>query len=72
MICADHLNKLRRKKESGLASHGSALVGSDPHELAPRFEASQMKDTHIGTSELNCLNPMKLAFCEFDHCAFGP
>ena len=28
--------------------HGSALVGSDPHELAPRFEVCQMKGTHIG------------------------
>ena len=32
--------------------HGSALVGSDPHELQPEFEACQMKGTHIGVSEL--------------------
>ena len=32
--------------------HGSALVGSDPHELTPGFEVCQMKDTHIGVSEL--------------------
>ena len=33
-------------------SHGSALEGSDPHELAGGFEACQMKGTHMGTSEL--------------------
>ena len=33
-------------------SHGSALVGSDPHELTPEFEICQMKGTHIGISEL--------------------
>ena len=32
--------------------HGSALVGSDPHELATEFEVCQMKGTHIGVSEL--------------------
>ena len=32
--------------------HGSALLGSDPHELAPEFEVYQMKGTHIGVSEL--------------------
>ena len=32
--------------------HGSALKGSDPHELAPGFGACQMKGTHIGASEL--------------------
>ena len=28
--------------------HGSALEGSDPHELAAKFEVCQMKGTHIG------------------------
>ena len=28
-------------------SHGSALVGSDPHELAPLYEVCQMKGTYI-------------------------
>ena len=37
---------------SGAAAHGSALVGSDPHEKAPGFEVCQMKGTHIGASEL--------------------
>ena len=32
--------------------HGSSLEGSDPRELAPGFEACQMKGTHIRTSEL--------------------
>ena len=32
--------------------HGSALLGSDPHELAPEFEVYQMKGTHKGISEL--------------------
>ena len=35
-----------------ITSHGSALVGSDPHERAPGFEVCQMKGTHIGASEL--------------------
>ena len=33
-------------------SHGSALEGSDPHELAGGFEVCQMKGTHKGASEL--------------------
>ena len=38
-----------RKKKS----HGSVLVGSDPHELAAGFEVvCQMKGTHIGALEL--------------------
>ena len=28
--------------------HGSALEGSDPHELAAGCEVCQMKGTHIG------------------------
>ena len=28
--------------------HGSALEGSDPHELAAGFEVCQMKGTHTG------------------------
>ena len=35
-----------------LLAHGSALEGSDPHELAAGFEVCQMKGTHIGASEL--------------------
>ena len=35
-----------------LVIHVSALVGSDPHELAPEFEVWKMKGTHIGISEL--------------------
>ena len=31
-------------------AHGSALVGSDPHERAPGFKVCQMKGTHIGAS----------------------
>ena len=38
--------------EISFVSHGSALVGSDRHELAPRFEVCQMKGTHIEASEL--------------------
>ena len=38
--------------------HGSALEGSDPHELAGGFEVCQMKGTHIGASE-------------FDHCVLN-
>ena len=33
-------------------AHGSALVGSDPHERAPGFEVCQMKGKHRGASEL--------------------
>ena len=29
-----------------------ALVESDPHELASKFEVCQMKGTHLGASEL--------------------
>ena len=35
-----------------LVPHGSALEGSDPHELAAEFEVCRMKGTHIGVSEL--------------------
>ena len=35
-----------------ISIHGSALEGSDPHELAAGFEECQMKGTHIGVSEL--------------------
>ena len=31
---------------------GSALEGSDPHELAGGFEVCQMKGAHIGASGL--------------------
>ena len=41
-----------RPIHSCFTSHGSALVGSDPHDLAPGFEVCQMKVTHIGVSEL--------------------
>ena len=47
-------NKFQDESESGakLTVHGSALEGSDPHELAPGFEVCQMKGTHIVASEL--------------------
>ena len=32
--------------------HGSALEGSDPHELTSGIEVCQMKGKHIGASEL--------------------
>ena len=32
--------------------HDSTLEGSDPHELAGKFEACQMKVAHIEASEL--------------------
>ena len=35
-----------------ILQHGSALVGSDPHELTHEFEIWQMKGTHVGVSEL--------------------
>ena len=35
-----------------MINQGSVLEGSDPQELAPEFEVCQMKDTHIGASEL--------------------
>ena len=41
-----------RYAEEYFVIHGSALEGSDPHELAAGFEVCQMKGTHIGTSEL--------------------
>ena len=41
-----------RYAEEYFVIHGSALEGSDPHELAAGFEVCQMKGTHIGSSEL--------------------
>ena len=46
-------------------THGSALEGSDPHELAAGFEVCQMKGTHIGASELTLfksyeIGPLKI------------
>ena len=43
------------QKELTKWTHGRALMGSDPHELAHRFEICQMKATHIGASELTLL-----------------
>ena len=42
--------------------HGSALVGSDPHELAPGFEVCQMKRTHILVSELTLFKLYEIGF----------
>ena len=41
-------------------SHGRALEGSDPHELAGGFEECQMKGTHIATSELTLFKSYKI------------
>ena len=42
------INAISRMKcsKTNLTHHGSALVGSDPHELTPEFEVCQMKGTH--------------------------
>ena len=40
------LKSFRQLTIRGIA-HGSALEGSDPHELPPGFEACQMKGTHL-------------------------
>ena len=57
-----------------LWSHGSALEGSDPHELAPGFEACQMKLTHIGASELTLFKSYEIGLLRIRplHCAFEP
>ena len=45
---------------SGKYVHGSALVGSDPHELAPGFEVVCQKGIHIGVSELTLFEPYEI------------
>ena len=57
---------MHQTQSSGLsqgpdAYHGSALVGSDPHELAPGFEVCQMKGTHIGASVLTLFKSYEIS-----------
>ena len=52
--------------------HGSALVGSDPHELAPRFEVCQMKGTHIGTLKLTFFKSYEIRFLRIRPLCFWP
>ena len=50
--------------------HGSALVGSDPHELAPGFEVCQMEGTHKGLSELTLFKSYEIGILRIPPLCF--
>ena len=50
--------------------HGSALEGSDPHELAGGFEVCQMKGTHTGASELTLFKPYEIGLLRIQALCF--
>ena len=58
------------KPINGNLFHGSALVGSEPHELAPEFEVCQTKGTHMGASELTLLKSYEIGLLKIRPLCF--
>ena len=53
-----------------ISQHGSALVGSDPHELAAGFKVCQMKGTDIGVSELTLFKSYEIGLLRIQPLCF--
>ena len=61
------LDKNQKLKE---LIHGSALDGSDPHEMAGGFEVCQMQGTHIGASELTLFKSYEIGLLRIPPLCF--
>ena len=59
-------------KSQAQKTHGSALEGSDPHELTGGFEVcQQMKGTHIGASELTLFKSYEIGLLRIRPLCFS-